>query len=459
MHVMLVVMHVMLVVMPVMLVIIHVMFVVMHVMLVIIHVMLVIMHVMLVIMHVMLVIMHVMLVVMHVMLVVMHVMLVVMHVMLVCYARDVGCVIDGCSTESNNIEDTAIPAQIRGCRLQHIRNNENVHDLKTETAKVQTAIVTFMNRLIEDVGISGFRLAHARHVPSADIEAIVDRLQNVDGKRPFVYHDVVDFSEGSNFDPVRNHEYSYIGRVEEVRAGERLTEMFRGINDRKLADLQTWNNDLEEAGNCVVFIDDAYVLRDVHGRGADTVASHRDRREYETLIALLLSLPYSGIPRILSTYTWPVYLVGGVDINAEWSPPLEPPNILPEGDGCEPEEYGLMCEHRWSALRNMYIFHGLDTIIHPNITLFWTNGDQMVAFSRGHSAFVALNNDVNTLDEKLQTGMEAGDYCDLMTGPERDCNGTAGARVITVDDEGFADVSIPAFDEHPMIVIRQLILP
>ena len=369
------------------------------------------------------------------------------------------CVPDGCSAPSNNIEDQFLRSQIKGCRLAHVMPNQHVHDLKTESIKVQNALVTYMNRLIGELGVTGFRLAHARNVPSPDIQLIVDRLQDVGlNQKPFICHDVLDYSKGLDYDPIRNNEYTHIGRIEEVRVGERLTQMWRGENNRSLADLVYWTEDFESADNSVVFIDDPFILRNVHGRGRDAVASHRERREYETLTALLLALPVTGLPRVLSTYTWPESIVGDVDINAEMPPPLQPPNINPNGDGCDPGTYGLTCEHRWSALRNMYIFHGLDTLLNPNITHFWTNGYQQAAFSRGDGAFVAINNDGVGLVERLQTTMPAGDYCDLMTGPDRDCVGS-GSRIITVDDQGFADIDIPAGDPNPMIVIRGLILP
>lgn len=336
----------------------------------------------------------------------------------------------------------------------HHRNEAYVHDLKTESSSVRNKMITFMNRLIS-LGISGFRIAHARHISPADIQYIVSQLDTVNGNPPVVYHDVADFSEGSEFSPIRNSEYTPIGRIEEVRAGERLTNIFRGMNSWSLANLLDWNNDFEDPDENIIFVDDPYILRNVHHRERGAVASHRDRREYETIVALLLSLPYSGFIKILSSYTWPELIVGEEDLNAEMPPPLTAPNILPDGSGCNPGEYGLNCEHRWTALRNMFIFHGLDTIINTNISHFWNNGYQMAAFSRGGVAFVAINNEVNALQEKLQTGMVAGTYCDLMTGPIHDCT---GSRTVTVDDEGFADIFIPAFDDNPMIVIREAII-
>lgn len=355
---------------------------------------------------------------------------------------------DGCPTSSGNIEDEDDPVQVRNCRMRHVGANDYVHDLKTDLTQVRANMASKMNELIR-LGVTGFRLSYSRHVPPEDLEAIEVLLQDVHGGRPFLYHEVLDFGDG----PVRNDEYTHLGRVEEVRAGERLTQIFSGRDGWQLADIPVWNADLELPEDSIVYISDQFTQRNVHGRGVDVVPSYRTRRDYEAVTALLLALPDVGYPRIFSGYSWPEEIVGGVDENWELPPPGSPPEFLPDGKGCEHGEYGLVCEHRWEALQNMITFHNRANYGNLSMDNFWTNGYQQAAFSRGSYpafGFVVINNGINDLVEELATGLVGGVYCDLMTGPIEGCTG----RNITVDEDGMATFKIPAFDSNPVIVIE-----
>lgn len=47
---------------------------------------------------------------------------------------------------------------------------------------------------------------------------------------------------------------------------------------------------------------------------------------------------------------------------------------------------------------------------------WWTNGDNQIAFSRGSSAFLAINKASYGMNEYLQTGLPAGEYCNVNAG-------------------------------------------
>ena len=48
-----------------------------------------------------------------------------------------------------------------------------------------------------------------------DLEAIQDRLSDVDGERPFVYHEVIDHGT----EPITMDEYDHLGKVTEFNVG------------------------------------------------------------------------------------------------------------------------------------------------------------------------------------------------------------------------------------------------
>lgn len=114
-----------------------------------------------------------------------------------------------------------------------------------------------------------------------------------------------------------------------------------------------------------------------------------------------------------------------------------------------------MCEHRWKQIYNMVRFKSI--VDDEPIINWWDNGDNQIAFSRGNRGFIAfnlqktrLNNDDNgnadydknqlDLRKRLQTGLPAGTYCDIISG-DRDGNKCTGKSII-VDQNGWANIYI-----------------
>lgn len=104
-----------------------------------------------------------------------------------------------------------------------------------------------------------------------------------------------------------------------------------------------------------------------------------------------------------------------------------------------------VCEHRWPSIARMVQWrnaaHGLP------VRHWWTGSDgRLVAFSRPGAAFIAINWDASaTLDERLQTGLAAGRYCDVISGDIMSKrSGTMGCsgRAVTVGDDGRARILI-----------------
>lgn len=83
---------------------------------------------------------------------------------------------------------------------------------------------------------------------------------------------------------------------------------------------------------------------------------------------------------------------------------------------------------------------------------WWDNGYHQIAFSRGDKGFIAINNDDTHINLRLQTGLPAGTYCDVISG-NKDGNQCTG-RTIQVDDTGHAHVFVDKTWEDPMVAIH-----
>ena len=73
-----------------------------------------------------------------------------------------------------------------------------------------------------------------------------------------------------------------------------------------------------------------------------------------------------------------------------------------------------VCEHRWHQIYNMVAFRNI--VGNETVKNWWDNGSNAIAFSRGNKGFIAINNDIEAINETLKTGLPAGRYCDIISG-------------------------------------------
>ena len=75
---------------------------------------------------------------------------------------------------------------------------------------------------------------------------------------------------------------------------------------------------------------------------------------------------------------------------------------------------------------------------------WWENPDkEQIAFSRGKTAFIAFNLvKGESMGEKvIQTGLPAGEYCDIISGDLKK-NGMCSGKLVTVEQDGTAQISV-----------------
>ncbi|GLS25983.1 hypothetical protein GCM10007877_16980 [Marinibactrum halimedae] len=282
-----------------------------------------------------------------------------------------------------------------------------LNDLNTASGYVQDKIAGYMNHLI-DLGVKGFRIDAAKHIPSGDISAILSRLRK----------DVVIFQEviGAPGEPVQPQEYLGNGLVTEFNFERTIGDAFKGRQPIKnLRNITNWG--WLNSSSAVVFVSN----HDDQRHNADRTLTYKDVGDlYYIGEIFMLAYPY-GYPKVMSSYYFNDFDQG---------PPSSGPHT---GDACN---QGWVCEHRWRGIANMVGFRNA-TVDRWEITDWWDNGNNQIAFGRGGLGFVAINReDYNNLNQTLQTGMPAGEYCDIINGEY--VNGNCDGPIIRVNGDGTA---------------------
>jgi alpha-amylase len=297
--------------------------------------------------------------------------------------------------------------EVQNCELV------DLSDLKTESSYVRGKLTGYLSDLVS-LGVDGFRVDAAKHMPAADMTAIINAISSSNGA-PYIYSEVI---EGGSGEPTPE-EYTGIGDVTEFRYGDQVSSAFRGGNLSNLNNLPAGMR--LGSGDAVAFIDNHDTQR--NGRN---VLTYKNGSAYDLAEAFMIAYPY-GVPAVMSSFTFS---------NAEAGPPASSngtTNAVTCGSGWE-------CEHRERTTANMV---GLrNAAAGAAVTNWWSNGNDQIAFGRGSAAFVAFNRSGSALSRTFQTSLPGGTYCDVMSG---DANGTTcTGSTYSVDAAGQVTASVPA---------------
>ena len=303
-----------------------------------------------------------------------------------------------------DISDYGNAWEVQNCNLVQLA------DLATETTAVRDRIAAYMNDLIS-LGVRGFRIDAAKHMPAGDIAAIRSRLSD-----PSVY--IVQEVIGAAGEAVRDTDYLGNGDVHEFDYGRDLKRMFAA---ERLSYLRTFGEawGFMPSNRAGVFVDN----HDTERNGETLNETYGST--YTLANVFMLAWPY-GSPSVHSGYA-----VTHRDAGA-------PQN----GDGTVRDAVcftdGWRCQHAWREIRNMVGFRnaaGDAAVVH-----WWDNGNDQIAFGRGDRGYVAINHEGGTLTRTFQTSLPAGRYCDVETGLPT-ASGCSGA-VVTVGADGRFTASV-----------------
>ncbi len=294
--------------------------------------------------------------------------------------------------------------EVQNCELV------DLSDLRTESPYVRGKLTGFLSDLVS-LGVDGFRVDAAKHLPPGDLAAVVDPVPG----DPYVFSETI---EGGNGEPAPE-EYAGIGDVTEFRYGDVVGTAFRDGNLSNLGNLA--GSMRIGSGDAVAFIDNHDTQR--NGRAKLT---YRDGSPYALAEAFMIAFPY-GVPQVMSSFTF---------TDPEAGPPAAG-NGITSSVTCGS---GWACEHRWRTTANMVALRR--TAAGAGVTNWWSNGSNQIAFGRGAVAYVAFNRSPAALTRTFQTSLPAGAYCDVMNG---DATGTScSGPVYRVDASGQVTATVPA---------------
>ncbi|PSK73027.1 glycosidase [Streptomyces sp. CS149] len=302
-----------------------------------------------------------------------------------------GADMDDCRTQiGNNYNDRG---NVQNCELVGLA------DLDTGEDYVRGKIAGYLNDLLS-LGVDGFRIDAAKHMPAADLANIKSRLTN-----PNAYwkHEAI-YGAGEAVSP---SEYLGTGDVQEFRYGRSLKQVFLNENLAHLKNFgEGWG--FMESGKSAVFVDN----HDTE-RGGDTL-NYKNGSAYTLASVFMLAYPY-GSPDVHSGYEFSDHDAGppnGGQVNACYSD-------------------GWKCQHAWREISSMVGFR--NTARGQGVTNWWDNGGDQIAFGRGSKAYVAINHEGSALNRTFQTSLPAGDYCDVQSG-----------KGVTVNGSGQFTATVPA---------------
>jgi alpha-amylase len=315
-----------------------------------------------------------------------------------------------CETSITNWDDEQ---QVWNCQLSGLA------DLNTSSSYVQATEAAYLNTLIS-LGVDGFRWDAAKEMDPADIGAIEARLT----QQAFVYQEVP-WGSGQ---PVTPDLYTGNGDVMEFRYGWELHGVF---STGQLATLQNFGSSgMLPSADSVVFIDNQDTERD------GSMLSYAAGSSYILANVFMLAWNY-GTPEVLSDYAFSSYDQG-------------PPSAGGDPISSVTCNVGTWeCEDRWPAIAGMVGWHNAvgRAAGTAAVANWWTDGSNAIAFSRGSTAWVAINNESSPVTQTFTTGLPAGTYCDVISGAVS--SGACTGTVVTVNaapggGAGQATVTVPA---------------
>jgi alpha-amylase len=271
-------------------------------------------------------------------------------------------------------------------------------DLATGTTYVRSRIAQYLNDLIS-LGVRGFRIDAAKHMPTADIAAIRSRLSDPD---VYIVQEVI----GSAGEVIKDTDYVGNGEVQEFDYARNTKRIFTG---ERLAYLKTFGESwgMMPSAQAGVFVDN----HDTERNGESLNQTYGST--YTLANVFMLAWPY-GSPSVHSGYSFTDRDAGA------------PQNA----DGTVKDAVcfadGWRCQHAWREIANMVGFR--NAVDDAAMVQWWDNGNNQIAFGRGDRGYVVINKEGGTLTREFTTSLPAGRYCDVISG-QPTATGCTGAVV------------------------------
>jgi len=304
---------------------------------------------------------------------------------------------------NNDIKDFQDLFELQNCELL------NLPDLATGAPAVQEKLASLLRKLL-NLGVAGFRVDAAKHMPAADIGQIFRRV----GRSFYAVHELI-VTPG---EPVRSEPYLEFGDTNVFPYAYGLGAAFRAGD---LSGLPELNSKMGVgSGEAVVFLEN----HDLERRPAEeTLLSYvREPALHRLGLVFLLTYPY-GYPQLYSGYRFSSFDQG---------PPLARNGFsMPPGDGRCAAPW--TCAHREPGTLALVDFRNrTDAFFQATDIARPARG--VLAYGRGNLGHVAINVSREPVSLSLKTRLQPGTHCNVL--PEGGC--------ATVEKGGKMTLRLPA---------------
>jgi hypothetical protein len=311
-----------------------------------------------------------------------------------------------CGTDGNDIQNWGDRWQIQTCELA------NLADLKTESERVRSQLVNHANDLLS-LGVAGFRIDAAKHMPVGDLQNILSRLS----RQVFVTSEVV--GDGA---PISASEYAGIGQVSITRSFEVLRDAFNGQDLTSLKGYEAKSTVASESATVFVATHDSE-----RGNTGGSLNYKSPNNAYTLANIFNLAYPY-GTPTVLSSYDFN---------NGDQGAPNGGYGTCYGGGGTN----GYLCQHRWTPIAEMVKFR--TAVGNAGLQNWQSGNNNQIAFDRGNAGFVAINYNGGSWNANLSTALPDGTYCDAISGGKNG-NGCVGQQIQV--SGGRVSVNVPGYN-------------
>ncbi len=126
-----------------------------------------------------------------------------------------------------------------------------------------------------------------------------------------------------------------------------------------------------------------------------------------------------------------------------WATPDDSPPADAKGFVTNPDcSHSWVCTDRLTGVANMvgcHIYVGREAVAN-----WYDDGVNLIAFSRGHRGWIAINNSTGAETRTFATGLAPGTYCDIIHGSF--AHGSCSGPTVKVAAGGTANVAVAAKD-------------
>lgn len=346
------------------------------------------------------------------------------------------------------IDSYAVASQVQNCELV------GLSDLNTGSETVRTRVAEYLIAL-HALGIAGYRVDAAKHVPAVDLEAILTKVNaaatTAGRPKPFVFLEIIN----GGAEAVTPQQYFGVGfasggatDITDFTYGSRISDAFLGRNSSLASALQAFGSDLMPSDKSVVIIDNHDTQRGSALYYADST--------YE-LAAVMMLAHSQGYPSLMSSF--------GFDRSGQLTRDAGPAsdangntisNFNPDGSSKCTTAIGSaqvtswICEHRRPAIAQMVAFRkaaaGTPTSTCGRTDFRIEDDPNRVAFCRDGAGFLAISVSATAGTTTLPTRLPPGTYCNVAQftftpasgGNAASCSGPA----VTVAGDGSASITL-----------------